>query len=122
MLRDARRRLDERRAREARPIPGPGPRPKRLKEAKRRLDEDHQVQLDANTAHEEYRRNGRMRNGRRLGAHGPPKPYRPPERPEGKISLSDLDSRNVKRHPADGCRATTRRPSPPPIRSSSPPR
>jgi zinc protease len=37
-----------------------------------------------------------MRNGRRLGAHGPPKPYRPPERPEGKINLSDLDSRNIK--------------------------
>src|SRR4051812_5422337 len=45
-LRDARRRLDDKRAREARPIPGP--RPKRLKEAKRRLEEDHQVQLDAN--------------------------------------------------------------------------
>ena len=37
-----------------------------------------------------------MKNGRRLGAHSPPKPYQPPERPEGKINLSDLDSRNVK--------------------------
>src|ERR687888_2253910 len=69
-LRDARRRLDERRAREARPIPGP--RPQRLKEAKRRLEEEHQVQLDANAAYEEYRRHGRMKNGRRLGAHSPP--------------------------------------------------
>src|ERR671934_344164 len=93
-LRDARRRLDERRAREARPIPGP--RPKRLKEAKRRLEEDHQVHLDANAAYEDYRRHGRMKNGRRLGAHSPPKPYRPPEIPEGKINLTDLDSRNVK--------------------------
>src|SRR5918992_324734 len=74
----------------------PGPRPKRLKEAKRRLEEDHQVQLDANAAYEDYRRNGRMKNGRRLGAHSPPKPYQPPEAPEGKINLSDLDSRNVK--------------------------
>jgi hypothetical protein len=90
-LRDARRRPDERRARQARPIPGP--RPKRLKEAKRRLEEDHQVQLDANAAYEDYRRHGRMRNGRRLGAHSPPKPYEPPE---GKIDISDLDSRNVK--------------------------
>ena len=49
-LRDARRRLDDTRAREARPIPGP--RPRRLKEAKRRLEEDHQVQLDANAAYE----------------------------------------------------------------------
>jgi transposase len=93
-LRDARRRLDERRAREARPIPGP--RPKRLKEAKRRLEEEHQVHLEANAAYEDYRRNGRMKNGRRLGAHSPPKPYRPPESPDGMINLSDLDSRNVK--------------------------
>jgi transposase len=55
-LRDARRRLDERRAREARPIPGP--RPKRLKETKRRLEEDHQVHLEAHAAYEDYRRNG----------------------------------------------------------------
>src|SRR3954466_13918846 len=72
-LRDARRRLDDQRAGEARPIPGP--RPKRLKEAKRRLEEDHRVQLDANAAYEDYRRHGRMKNGRRLGAHSPPKPY-----------------------------------------------
>src|SRR5919202_1539789 len=51
---------------------------------------------DAVDAEEDYRRNGRMRNGRRLGAHSPPKPYQPPEAPEGKINLSDLDSRNVK--------------------------
>src|SRR4051794_39514427 len=37
-----------------------------------------------------------MRNGRRLGAHSPPKPYKPPDAPDGKINLSDLDSRNVK--------------------------
>src|SRR5439155_23176032 len=88
-LRDARRRLDDKRAKEARPIPGP--RPKRLKEAKRRLEEDHQVQLDANAAYEDYRRHGRQKNGRRLGAHSPPKPWRPPAAPEGKINLSDLD-------------------------------
>jgi hypothetical protein len=93
-LRDARRRMDERRAREARPIPGP--RPKRLKEANRRLEEDHQVQLDANAAYEDHRRNGRMRNGRRLGGHSPPKPYQPPDAPDGRINVSDLDSRNVK--------------------------
>ena len=37
-----------------------------------------------------------MKNGRRLGAHSPPKPYTPPAVPEGKINLTDLDSRNVK--------------------------
>jgi hypothetical protein len=41
-------------------------------------------------------RHGRMKNGRRLGAHSPPKPYQPPPAPEGKINLTDLDSRNVK--------------------------
>jgi transposase len=93
-LRDAKRRLDARRAEEAKPIARS--RPDRLKEAKRRLEEDHQVECRANEAYEDYRRHGRMKNGRRLGAHSPPKPYQPPERPEGKINLTDLDSRNVK--------------------------
>jgi transposase len=93
-LRDAKRRLDERRAQEAKPIPRS--RPERLKEAKRRLDEEHRVVCRANEAYEDYRRQGRMKNGRRLGAHSPPKPYEPPERPEGKINVTDPDSRNVK--------------------------
>jgi transposase len=93
-LRDAKRRLDERRAAEAKPIPKS--RPGRLKEAKRRLEEEHQVERRANAAYEDYRRHGRMKNGRRLGAHSPPKPYQPPERPEGKINVTDPDSRNVK--------------------------
>ena len=93
-LRDAKRRLDERRAAEAKPIPKS--RPDRLKEAKRRLEEEHQVECRANEAYEDYRRNGRMRNGRRLGAHSPPKPFTPPAMPEGKINLTDPDSRNVK--------------------------
>src|ERR687884_2072383 len=37
-----------------------------------------------------------MRNGRRLGAHSPPKPYTPPATPTGKINTTDPDSRNVK--------------------------
>jgi hypothetical protein len=35
-----------------------------------------------------------MRDGRRFGA--PPKPYRPPEMPAGKINTTDPDARNVK--------------------------
>src|ERR671931_1518197 len=93
-LRDARRRLDERRAAEAKSIARS--RPDRLREAKRRLEEEHRVECRANEAYEEYRRHGRMRNGRRLGAHSPPKPYQPPSAPEGKINLTDPDSRNVK--------------------------
>jgi transposase len=93
-LRDAKRRLDERRAAEAKPISRS--RPDRLKEAKRRLEEEHRVECRANEAYEDYRRNGRMKNGRRLGAHSPPKPYTPPAMPEGKINVTDPDSRNVK--------------------------
>jgi hypothetical protein len=37
-----------------------------------------------------------MRNGGRLGAHSPPKPYTPPATPSGKVNTTDPDSRNVK--------------------------
>src|SRR3954464_5608977 len=91
-LREAKRRLDERRAQEARPIPAA--RPARVKEAKRRLDEELSTECQANAAYESYRARGRMKDGRRFGR--PPDPYRPPDRPAGVINLTDLDSRNVK--------------------------
>jgi Transposase DDE domain len=91
-LREAKRRLDDRRAREARPIPRS--RADRLKEGKRRLEEEHRVECQANAAYEAYRARGVMKDGRRFGK--PPTPYAPPETPAGKINLSDLDSRNVK--------------------------
>jgi transposase len=91
-LRDAKRRLDERRAQEARPIPKS--RPERLKEAKRRLEEEHRVECHANAAYEAYRARGVMKDGRRFGR--PPDPFQPPPAPTGKINLSDRDSRNVK--------------------------
>jgi hypothetical protein len=91
-LREAKRRLDERRAEEARPIPRD--RPDRLKEAKRRLEEEHRTECRANAAYEAYRARGRMKDGRRFGR--PPDPFQPPPAPAGKINLSDLDSRNVK--------------------------
>jgi transposase len=91
-LREAKRRLDERRAEEARPIPKS--RPDRLKEAKRRLEEEHDVECRANADYEAYRARGVMKDGRRFGR--PPDPFVPPPAPTGKINLSDLDSRNVK--------------------------
>jgi transposase len=91
-LRDAQRRLDQRRAQEARPIPRS--RPKRLLEARRRLHEELDAERRANADYEAYRARGVMKDGRRFG--GPPKPYQPPEQPQGKINLTDLDSRNVK--------------------------
>ena len=55
-LREAKRRLDERRAEEARPILRS--RPDRLREGKRRLEEEHQVECRANAAYEAYRARG----------------------------------------------------------------
>jgi transposase len=108
-LREAKRRLDERRAQEARPIPAA--RPQRLKEAKRRLDEELWTECRANAAYEAYRAGGRMKDGRRFGR--PPDPYQPPATPAGVINLTDPDSRNVKtsRGPASAAaiaRATVR--------------
>jgi transposase len=91
-LREAKRRLDEQRATEARPIPRD--RPDRLREARRRLEEEHRTECRANAAYEAYRARGVDKNGKKFGR--PPKPFEPPEQPTGKVNLSDLDSRNVK--------------------------
>src|SRR3954470_5638858 len=91
-LRAWQRRLDDERAEQARPVPRS--RPKRLKEAKRRLEEELWTEQRANEAYEAYRARGVMKNGRRFGAA--PKPYQPPAVPQGKINLTDPDSRLVK--------------------------
>ena len=85
---------DRRREQEARPVPRS--RPARLKEAKRRLEEQLFTECRANAAYEAYRARGVMRNGRRLGSNTTPKPYQPPATPEGRINLTDPDSRVVK--------------------------
>jgi transposase len=90
-LREAKRRLEERRAEEAPPVPGE--RPKRLKEAKRRLEEERWTEVRANEAYERYR-SGRMKDGRRFS--GRPDPYTPPAMPQGQINTSDPDSRLIK--------------------------
>ena len=82
-LRAWQRQLDDQRAADARPIPRS--RPKRLKEAKRRLEEQLWTECRANAAYEDYRARGVMKNGRRFGA--PPKPYQPPAMPPGKITM-----------------------------------
>ena len=91
-LREAKRRLDEKRAAEAKPIPRS--RPARLREGNRRLEEDHEVHCRANEAYEAYRARGVMKDGRRFGA--PPTPYTAPATPQGKVNVTDPDSRNVK--------------------------
>jgi hypothetical protein len=91
-LAEAKRELDAQREREARQIPAS--RPARVKEAKRRLEEELWTEQRANDAYEAYRARGVMKNGRRFGS--PPKPYRPPQQPTGKINVTDPDSRNLK--------------------------
>ena len=90
--REARHRLDERRAREARPIPRS--RRARLSESKRRLEEELEAEREANEAYEAYRARGRMRDGRRFGC--PPSPHRVPDTPTEKINTTDPDSRFMK--------------------------
>jgi transposase len=90
-LREAKRQLEAQRERKARPVPRS--RPKRLKEAKRRLEEELWTEVRANAAYEHYR-SGRMQDGRRFSR--PPDPYTPPATPDGRVNLSDPDSRVVK--------------------------
>jgi hypothetical protein len=92
-LRDARQRLDERRAREARPIPRS--REARLSESRRRLEQELEVERDANVAYEAYRSRGISRDGRRFGG-GPPDPYQVPDTPTARINTTDPDSRLMK--------------------------
>ena len=93
-LREAKRRLDERRADEAKPIPRS--RPERLKDAKRRLNEELRTERRANEAYEAYRARGVGRTGRRFSPAAMPKPYTPPATPGGKVNITDLDSKLVK--------------------------
>jgi transposase len=91
-LREAKQRLEAERA--ADPQPVPRSRPKRLKEAKRRLEEELWTEARANQAYEAYRARGRMKDGRRFGR--PPDPYRPPATPDGHVNVTDPDSHVVK--------------------------
>jgi hypothetical protein len=91
-FREAKRRLDEQRAKEAKPVPRS--RPARLKEAKRRLQDELWTEQRANAAYEAWRARGVMANGRKLNT--PAKPYLPPELPQGKVNIVDPDSRNLK--------------------------
>ena len=91
-MREGRHQLDELRRQQARPIAAS--RTDRLRESKRRLEEEHRVELEGNTAYEAYKARGVMRDGRRFGK--PPQPYVPPAAPTGTINTTDHDSRIVR--------------------------
>ncbi len=106
-LADAKRHLERQRAQQARPIPAS--RPQRLRESKRRLEEELEMECRANAAYEARHASGLMRNGTRRGPSQTPKPYTPPATPQGKVNTTDPDSRTSRRA-RRGCRAATRRP------------
>jgi transposase len=78
-LPEAKKRLEEQRDQNPRPVPRD--RPKRLREAKRRLQDELWAEMRANAAYETYRAQGRMKDGRRFGR--PPDAYTSPATPEG---------------------------------------
>ena len=92
-LREARRQLEARRWQEPQAIPRA--RLQRLVIAAERLEDELQAECDGNAAYEQYRANGRMKDGRRFGR--PPNPYVPPQTPEGKVNITDPDSHYMKK-------------------------
>jgi hypothetical protein len=113
-LREAAQRLDQQRAREARPVARS--REDRLLEAKRRLHEELAVERDANARYEAYRVGGRMKDGRRFGR--PPDPFVSPTRRRGR-SISAILIQSSFTGCAAGSRATTPKPPATSISSSS---
>jgi hypothetical protein len=91
-LREAKRQLERKRWEKGKPIPRS--REQRLTDAHERMDEELAAENAGNTAYEHYRATGRDKLGRRLSC--PPNPYTPPETPEGKINLTDPDSKQIK--------------------------
>ena len=65
----------------------------RLLLALERLEAELCAECAGNEAYEAYRQRGRMRDGRRFGR--PPDPHQPPEVPEGKVNVTDPDSRPI---------------------------
>jgi transposase len=90
-LREADRQLEHQRWED--PDPVPRSRQERLLLAAGHLEDDLGAERAGNEAYEAYRRQGRMRDGRRFGR--PPDPYQPPELPSGKVNLTDPDSKLI---------------------------
>ena len=68
-----------------------------MKEAKNRLQEELWTEQCANAAYEAWRARGISADGARRMASGTVKPYVPPDTPQGKINVTDLDSRTLKK-------------------------
>ena len=90
-LSEAKRQLEQHRWENPDPIVRS--RVERLLLALRRLEADLSAERAGNEAYEAYRKQGRMRDGRRFGR--PADPYQPAEVPEGKVNVTDPDSRPI---------------------------
>jgi transposase len=93
-LREAKRRVEQKRAEEPKPVPRS--RHARLQESKRRLEQDLAAERKGNEAYEQWRARGVSADGHRRMAPGTVKPYQPPDTPAGKVNITDPDSREVK--------------------------
>jgi transposase len=89
--REGRRQLE--RHRWEHPDPISRSREHRLLLAAERLESELDVERRANEAYQAYRAQGRMRDGRRFGR--PPNPHRTPDVPEGKVNITDPDSKPI---------------------------
>ena len=87
-LREGRRGLDERREQEQQPVARS--RAERLAQAKRRLQEAHAVERAAHEAYETHHASAVRSDGRRFA---PTTPHQPSVVPEGRINVTDPDSR-----------------------------
>jgi transposase len=87
-LREGRRGLDERRERAQQPVARS--RGERLAQAKRRLEEAHAVEQAAHEAYEAHHARAVRSDGRRFA---PTTPHQQPEVPDGRINVTDPDSR-----------------------------
>jgi hypothetical protein len=91
-LREARRQLEKHRWEN--PDRFLRPRIERLLLAAERLEVDLAAECRGNEAYEQFKERRRAVGGRRVG--GPPKPHTPPQVPDGKVNLTDPDSRRLK--------------------------
>jgi transposase len=90
--REARRQLEQHRS--SNPDPVPRSRLERLLIAAERLEQELETDLCANREYELARERRRKIGGHRVG--GPPKPFVAPEVPDGKVNVTDPDSRRLK--------------------------
>jgi len=91
-LRDAERQLEQHRWEH--PDRGSRSRSERLLLAGERHEADLGAERAGNEAFEHHRIHGRDAHGRRLA--GTPTPYQPPEAPDGKVNVTDPDSKHIK--------------------------